>query len=113
MPDDCIRKNFISILPYKVWGALVVKLDPLCELPQRGDFRGLADELKFDTETILYFKSLKNPTETVLKSCLSLTVEKLCNKLEVIGRVDARMVIDEWVKSQGCKCVACTNQDSS
>ena len=106
-----MRKNFISILPYKVWRALVVKLDP--PLPQRGDFGDLADELEFDTETILYFKSLKNPTETVLKSCSSLTVEKLCNKLEVIGRVDARMVIDEWVKSQDCKCVACTNQDSS
>lgn len=105
MPDDCIRKKFISNLPYKVWGALVVKLDPPRELG--GDFKDLAHEMGFDTDHILYFESLKNPTETVLKGCSSCSIEDLCNKLNAIGRADARLVIDEWIKAQGCKCTLC------
>ena len=105
MPDDCIRKKFITSLPYKVWGALVVKLDPPRELG--GDFKDLADKMGFNMDEILYFKSLKNPTETVLKGCSSHSIEDLCNKLNVIGRADARLVIDGWIKAQGCKCTLC------
>ena len=105
MPDDCIQKKFITYLPYKVWGALIVKLDPPRELG--GDFKHLADEMGFTTDQILYFKSLKNPTETVLKGCSSRSIEDLCNKLDVIGRGDARSEIDKWIKTQDCKCALC------
>ena len=105
MPDDCIQKKFITNLPYKVWGALVVKLDPPRELG--GDFKHLAAEMGFTMDQILYFKSLKNPTETVLKGCSSRSIEDLCNKLDVIGRGDARLEIDKWIKTQDCKCALC------
>ena len=105
VPDDCIQKKFITNLPYKVRRALVVKLDPPRELG--GDFKHLADEMGFTTDQILYFKSLKNPTETVLNGCSSRSIEDLCNKLDVIGRGDARLEIDKWVKTQDCKCALC------
>ena len=105
MPDDCIQKKFITNLPYKVWGALVVKLDPPRELG--GDFKDLAGEMGFNTDQILSFKSLKNPTETVLNGCSSRSIEDLCNKLDVIGRGDARLEIDKWIKTQDCKCALC------
>ena len=105
MPDDCIQKKFITNLPYKVRGALVVKLDPPRELG--GDFKHLADEMGFTTDQILYFQSLKNPTETVLNGCSSRSIEDLCNKLDVIGRGDARLEIDKWIKTQDCKCALC------
>ena len=105
MPDDCIQKKFITSLPYKVWGTLVVKLDPPRELG--GDFKDLAGEMGFNTDQILYFKSLKSPTETVLKGCSSRSIEDLCNKLDVIGRGDARLEIDKWIKTQDCKCALC------
>ena len=35
VPDDCIQKKFITNLPYKVWGALVVKLDPPTRIRRR------------------------------------------------------------------------------
>lgn len=105
MPADCIRKKFISNLPYKVLRALVVKLDPPRELG--GDFKDLADKMGFNMDEILYFKSQKNPTETVLNGCSSRSIEDLCNKLNVIGRADARLVIDGWIKAQGCKCTLC------
>jgi len=106
VPDDCIRKNFITVLRYKVWKELIIKLDPPRELQMRGDYKDLAAEMGYDVEKILYFQSLRNPTEALLTNC-SVTVEELCNKLEAIGRSDARLVIDEWVKSQDCKCTAC------
>lgn len=106
MPDDCIRKNFITILPYKVWKDLVVKLDPPRE---RGDYKDLAGEMAYKVEEILYFQSLKNPTEALLtSSSATCSVEDLCNKLEKIGRSDAKLNIDEWIKSQDCKCTACS-----
>ena len=105
MPDDCIRKKFISNLPYKVLGALVVKLDPPRKLG--GDFKDLADEMGFNMDEILHFKSLKNPTETILNRCSSRSIEYLCKKLNVIGRADARLVIDGWIKAQVCKCTLC------
>ena len=106
VPDDCIIKNYITVLPYKVWRGLIVKLDPLREL--QGDYRDLASEMGFDVEKILYFQSLKNPTEALLTNC-SASIEELCKKLEAIGRPDATLLIDEWVKSQDCKCAACNN----
>ena len=105
MPDDCIQKKFITNLPNKVWEALVVKLDPPRKLG--GDFKDLAGEMGFNTDQILYFKSLKNPTETILNGCSSHSIEDLCNKLDVIGRGDARLEIDKWIKAQDCKCALC------
>ncbi|XP_078366715.1 uncharacterized protein LOC144650828 isoform X2 [Oculina patagonica] len=108
VPDDCIAKNFITVLPYKIWRELIIKLDPLREL--QGDYRDLASELGFNVEMILYFQSLKNPTEAVLtESASKSSIEELCNKLEAIGRSDARLLIDKWVKSRNCKCAACVN----
>ena len=75
-----------------------------------GDYRSLADEMGFNVEKILYFQSLKNPTEAVLTSCaVWASIEDLCNKLEAIGRRDARLLIDEWVKTKDCKCAVCNN----
>lgn len=102
--DECITTNFITVLPYKVWKELIIKLNPL---RIQGDYRDLAGEMGFNAERILYFQSLKNPTESVLTNC-SASIEELCEKLEVIGRPDARLVIDEWVKSH-CKCVKCNS----
>lgn len=89
-----------------VWKDLVVKLNPLREL--EGDYRDLADEMGYDMATIQYFQSMKNPTESLLSDCSAkVSIEKLCNKLDAIGRSDARSVIDGWVKSQNCKCTLC------
>ena len=108
MTDDCITKNFITILPHKVWRQLIVKLDPLRELG--GDYRDLAGEMGYNVETILYFQSRKDPTEAVLTDCAnSVSIEELCNKLDAIRRSDARQLIDKWIKSQDCKCATCNN----
>lgn len=55
--DDCITKNVITILPYKVWRELIIKLDPLSQLG--GDYKDLASEIGYDMEKILYFQSGK------------------------------------------------------
>ena len=105
MPDDCIMKNVITILSYDVWKGLIIKLDP----PKlQGDYRDLASKMGYNMEKILYFQSLKNPTEAVLTNC-SASIEELSNKLEAIGRRDAKLLIDEWVRSQDCKCAKCNN----
>lgn len=102
------EKKLITSLPYKVWGDLVVKLNPPRELQMRGDYKDLAGEMGYGVEEILYFQSLSKPAEAVLSSCLpTCSIEKLCNKLEAIERPDARGLIDEWVKSQDCKCTLC------
>ena len=74
----------------------------------RGDYKDLAGEMGYGVEKILYFQSLPKPAEAVLSSCSpTCSIEKLCNKLEAIRRPDARGLIDEWVKSQDCKCTLC------
>ena len=55
--DDCITKNVVTILPYKVWRELIIKLDPLRQLG--GDYKDLASEIGYDMEKILYFQSGK------------------------------------------------------
>ena len=105
MPDDCIMKDFITIFPHHVWKGLIIKLDPL---DVQGNYKDLASELGFNMEKILYIQSLKNLTEGVLIS-RPITIEELCTKLAAIGRSDARLLIKEWVKSQDCKCAACSN----
>ena len=105
MPDDCIMKNFITALPHPVWKELIIKLDP----PDiEGNFKDLASQLGWNMEKILFFESLKTPTEAVLKSG-PITIEELCTKLVAIRRPDAKLLIKEWVKSQECKCAACRN----
>ena len=105
MPDDCIMKNFITVFSRPVWKELITKLDP----PDiEGNFKDLAGELGWNMEKILYFESLKNPTEAVLTS-RTITIEELCAKLATIERPDAKLLIKEWVKSQDCKCAACSN----
>ena len=69
----------------------------------RGGYKDLAGEMGFGVEKILYFQSLPKPAEAVLSSCsptCTCSIEKLCNKLETIGRPDARGLIDEWVESK-------------
>jgi len=105
VPDDCIMKDFITIFPHHVWKGLIIKLDPL---DVQGNYKDLASELGFNMEKILYIQSLKNPTEGVLISH-PITIEELCTKLAAIGRSDAKLLIKEWVKSQDCKCAACSN----
>ena len=84
---------------------MIIKLAP----PKRaGNYKDLADQLKWDKEKILYFESLKNPTEAVLLS-RTITLEELCTMLVAIGKYDAELLIKEWVKSQDCKCTACSN----
>lgn len=84
---------------------MITKLDP----PDiEGNFKDLAGELGWNMEKILYFESLKNPTEAVLTS-RTITIEELCAKLATIERPDAKLLIKEWVKSQDCKCAACSN----
>ena len=85
---------------------LIIKLDP----PGiQGNYKNLASELGFNMEKILYFESQKTPTEAVLKS-RTITIAELCIKLVAIGRSDAMLLIKEWVKSQECKCAACSNK---
>lgn len=104
--DDCITKNFITILSFQVWRELAIKLDPT--RPLGGDYRHLAEEMGYNVDKILYFQSRKDPTEALLMDCANLvSIDELCNKLETIGRSDARKVVDEWIKSQDCKCAAC------
>ena len=55
--DDCITKNVVTILPYKVWRELIIKLDPLRQLG--GDYKDLASEMGHNMEKILYFQSGK------------------------------------------------------
>ena len=105
MPDDCIMKNFITTLPRPVWMELIIKLNPQSI---EGNYKDLASELGWNTEKILYFESLRNPTEAVLTSA-TITIEELCIKLAAIGRHDAKFKIIEWAKSQECKCTACSN----
>ena len=76
----------------------------------RGDYKDLAGEMEYGMEkiTFFYFQSIPPPAEAVLSSCSpTFSIEKLCNKLEAIVRHDARGLIDEWVKSQDCKCTIC------
>ena len=97
--DDCITKNVITILPYKVWKELAIKLDP--ERPLGGDYKDLACEMGYTVEKILYFQSRNGPTEALLTDCAnSVSIDELCNKLEAIGRSDARIVVDEWIKKK-------------
>ena len=56
-PTDCITENVITVLPYKVWRELIIKLDPLRQLG--GDYKDLASEIEYDMEKILYFQSGK------------------------------------------------------
>ena len=105
MPDDCIMKKFITTLPHPVWKDLSIKLDPS---DIEGNFKDLAAELGWNMEKILYLQSQKAPTEAVLTS-RTITIEELCIKLAAIGRSDAKFKIKEWVKSQDCKCAACSN----
>ena len=73
-----------------------------------GDYLHLAGEMGYDMAKIQYFQSLTNPTDSLLSDCSAkVSIEKLCNKLDAIGRSDARAVIYEWVKSQNCKCTLC------
>ena len=98
-------KNFITTFPLPLWKELIIKLDP----PDiEGNFKDLAGKLGWNMEKILYFESLKNPTEAVLTSC-TITIEELCIKLAAIRRPDAKLLIKEWVKSKECKCAACSN----
>lgn len=97
--DDCITKNVITILPYKVWKELAIKLDP--ERPLGGDYKDLACEMGYTVEKILYFQSRNGPTEALLTDCAnSISIDELCNKLEAIGRSDAKIVVDEWIKKK-------------
>lgn len=50
-------KNVVTILPYKAWRELIIKLDPLSQLG--GDYKDLASEIGYDMEKILYFQSGK------------------------------------------------------
>lgn len=98
-------KNFITTFPHPVWKELSIKLDP----PDiEGNFKDLASQFGWNMEKILYLQSQKTPTEAVLTS-RTITIEELCMKLAVIGRSDAALLVKEWVKSQDCKCVACSN----
>ena len=42
-PTDCITENVITVLPYKVWRELIIKLDPLRQLG--GDYKDLLSAL--------------------------------------------------------------------
>jgi len=98
-------KDFITIFPHPLWKELIIKLDP----PGiEGNFKDLASELGLNIEKILYVASLTNPTESVLTS-RPISIEELCTKLAAIGRCDAKSLIKKWVKSQDCKCAACSN----
>jgi len=98
-------KDYITNFPHPMWKGLIIKLDP----PGiEGNYKDLASELGLNMEKILYVESLKNPTEYVLTS-RPISIEELCTKLAAIGRCDAKLLIKNWVKSQDCKCAACSN----
>ena len=56
-PADCITENVITVLPYKVWRELIIKLDTLRQLGW--DYQELASEIGYNMEKILYFQSGK------------------------------------------------------
>ena len=98
-------KKFIRDLSHPVWKDLSIKLDP----PKiEGNYKDLATQLGWEMEKIFYFGSQENPTEAVLNS-RAITLEELCTMLVAIGRRDATLLIKEWVKSQDCRCTACSN----
>lgn len=59
-------------------------------LTWKGDFRNLSCEMGYKWGEIIYFQSLQNPMDAILRGCMNIPIEQLMIKFEKPG-LDDRM----------------------